>query len=76
MTYTVYCLVGTAIFYAFSSLLAFGCTYFPDINTKSTFLEHFYYRGVYFTKYVSIGKFVYYWLMNALGFVFVNIVNL
>ena len=76
MTYTVYCLVGTAIFYALSSILAFGCTYFPDWNTKSKFVEEFYFRGIYFTKYVSIGKFVYYYIMNAVGFIFVNIVNL
>ena len=49
----------------------------PNYDTNSTFYKNFYYRGSSFdTEYISLGKFVYYSIMNVVGFTFVNIVNL
>jgi hypothetical protein len=76
MSYTTYCIVGTLVFYLCSSALAYGFTYIGDYNTDSKFVESWYYRGVYDTEYISFGKLAYYWIMNLVGFVFVNIVNL
>ena len=49
-------------------------------STKFTipFVKEFYFRGdeIYNSWYISWGKFGFYWIMNLLGFTFVNIVNL
>jgi hypothetical protein len=77
MKYTAYCLLGTAIYYAASAFVAMACVYFEDnYDTNMPSVENLYYRFTYFSEYISINKFLYFWLMNLIGFTFVNIVNL
>jgi len=79
MSYTEYCVIGTLIYYAASSVVAYcSINYLPLYDTGSIMLDKVYYRGdwIYNTEYVSLGKFFYYWFMCLAGFTFVNIVNL
>jgi len=80
MSYTTYCLTGTAIYFVISAVIlkiitAIGQTH-GDWNTESTLVENIYYRGVYYTKYLSGAKFLFHYVMQLIGFTFVNIVNL
>ena len=76
--YTWYCIKGTAIYFALSSVFAYTFLYIGSYDTDSQFIENWYFRGenVYNSIYLSGSKFVYYWFMNLVGYTFVNIVNL
>ena len=56
-------------------LQAFTCQ-IPEVNTGSELFEGFYKRNTFFSEWVSPGNLLYWWLMNILGCMFVNIVNL
>ena len=47
-----------------------------EINTHSKLYESFYFRIVYYTKYVSLPKFVFYGTMNVIGTTFVTCITL
>ena len=79
MNYTWYCIFGTLLYYFSCSFFCYGCIKFlGQYDTNSKFIEKWYFRGedVYDTMYVSGAKFWYYWIMNLIGFTFVNVVNL
>ena len=78
MSYTVYCIVGTLVYYFLSSILAYVFLYAGEIDTKSEWYGAWYFRGgsIFNSEYLSIGKFGYYLIMNLVGFTFVNIVTL
>lgn len=56
--------------------LAYAVTYIDDYNTHNTHYETFYERNTFYTTYFSCGKFIYWMLLAAIGFTFVNVVNL
>ena len=77
MSYTMWCVLGTIVYYLSSSLVAYALLKLPSFDSEIGFIQNFYFRGtkVYDTDFVSVSKFVYFWAMNAIGFTFVNIVN-
>ena len=79
-SYTWWCLFGTAVYFSVSALILAGFVHIGnhhgDFNTKSTLFEQIYYRGVYYTEYLSFSKFGFHYVMMLVGFTFVNIVTL
>lgn len=74
-----YFIVGTLLFYAASSPVAYYFTStdtLPDYNTQSPFFTSIYYRYLVNTTYLSIGQAAFYLVMAAVGFAFVEVVNL
>ena len=70
-------LIWTAGFYMVAGLLHYWLAAIPDLKTEQEDVRLFFKRGdSYDTDWLSIANFVTYTSMNALGFVYVNKVNL
>ena len=77
MSYALWCIVGTLLFYFATAFICFLCLFIPTYDTKSPFVRTFYFReGTYDSSQISLGKFVYYLLMNIVGSLYVTVVSL
>lgn len=77
----LYFLLGTIIFYLASGPLAYffassTSEYLPNYNTGSSTFTSLYYRYTVNTTYFSVGVAVFFVVMYAIGFAFVEVVNL
>ena len=76
--YIWWCVIGTLTYFVLSSFVikAINRHVQYEFNTNSDFVEKFYFRIVYFTKYISLQKFVFYSVMNVIGTTFVGLITL
>ena len=78
--YTLWCLAGTALYFAVSAVMLYGFARLGDHHgqwdTHSRLFEQIYYRGVFDTTWFSFTKFGFHYVMMLVGFTFVNIVTL
>jgi hypothetical protein len=76
--YVIWCLTGTFIYFALSSLIALACLNLGSIDIQSKLFSLVYYRGdhVYNSEFFNFGKFLYFWVMMLVGYTFVNVVTL
>jgi len=76
--YIWWCLAGTVTYVILSAFVIKGINKHIDyeFDTGSNMIEKFYFRIVYYTKYLSLQKFVFYAVMNVIGTTFVGLVTL
>ena len=71
-------MLTTTAFFGVTFALLTVSAMVPEIDTKCEFYRKFFYRGdrTFNTTFLPLGTLFFYWSMNVLGFVYVNVSNL